>query len=237
MKTRFFLLVLAVSTCAEGISGEPNETITSGAKLDWICISKDGSHFAYSQSGKRFLAWGFNYDRDYNFRLLEEYWDSEWSTVATHFKEMKALGANVVRIHLSVARFVKSPRETDAAALEKLARLLNLAEESGLYLDITGLGCYRKTDVPEWYNAMSEAERWGVQALFWSGVAKTCAQSPAVFCYDLMNEPVLPASGRKETEWMAGELSGLSYTQRLTLDLAGRTQEQVIKGWVEKLVH
>ena len=30
------------------------------------------------------------------------------------------------------------------------------------------------------------AGRWRAQASFWETIAKTCAKSPAVFCYDLM---------------------------------------------------
>ena len=39
-----------------------------------------------------------------------------------------------------------------------------------------------------------------MQARFWEAVAGRCAKSPAVFCYDLMNEPVVPgrqAQGRR----------------------------------------
>ena len=36
---------------------------------------------------------------------------------------------------------------------------------------------------------MDEPARWAAQARFWAEVAKVCATSPAVFCYDLMNEP------------------------------------------------
>ena len=35
------------------------------------------------------------------------------------------------------------------------------------------------------------------QARFWEAVATRCAGSPAVFCFDLMNEPVVPG-GRRE---------------------------------------
>ncbi|MHC4565760.1 MAG: cellulase family glycosylhydrolase [Planctomycetota bacterium] len=120
--------------------------------------------------------------------------------------------------------------------LRQLARLLRLAEQTGLYLDITGLGCYHKKDVPEWYDAMDEAERWDVQARFWEAIAGTCAASPAVFCYDLMNEPILAGAKKRETEWLAGEFAGKHFVQRITLDLAGRNREQVAKAWVDKLV-
>jgi hypothetical protein len=108
-----------------------------------------------------------------------------------------------------------------------------LAEEKNLYLDLTGLGCYHKADVPAWYDTMAEDERWAVQARFWSAVAATCRGSPAVFCYDLMNEPV--AAGKKEDGWLAGELGGKHFVQRLTLEPGARSQIEIARAWVERL--
>jgi len=157
--------------------------------------------------------------------------------VVEDFKEIKSLGANAVRIHLQTAKFMKTPTEPNETSLKQLAlaRLVKLAEKTGLYLDITGLGCYHEKDVPEWYDAMDETARWNVQALFWESVAKTCAASPAIFCYDLMNEPILPGAGKAETEWLTGEFGGKYFVQRITLDLAGRSREQVAGAWVDKL--
>jgi len=167
-------------------SARPSTTAAQ-VNLELIRPSEDGSSFIYVGSGTKFLVWGVNYDHDESGRLLEDYWHQGWSTVVEDFKEIKALGANVVRIHLQTAKFMRTPKEPDKASLEQLARIVELAEETGLYLDITGLGCYHKKDVPEWYDAMGEAKRWDVQALFWEAVAKTCTESPAIFCYDLMN--------------------------------------------------
>lgn len=206
------------------------------AGLELIRLSKDGRRFVGAESGDRFVGWGFNYDHDDSGRLLEDYWYEEWSTVVEDFEEMKALGANVVRIHPQVAKFMKTAKEPDEAALKQLVRLVRLAEKTGLYLDITGLGCYHKEDVPKWYDAMDETGRWEVQALFWEAIAKNCAESPAVFCYDLMNEPILSGEKEKESEWLAGEFGGKYFVQRISLDLAGRTRKQVAKMWVDKLV-
>ena len=38
-----------------------------------------------------------------------------------------------------------------------------------------------------------------MQARFWQAVAARCAASPAVFCYDLMNEPVVPGGKGKDS--------------------------------------
>jgi hypothetical protein len=204
--------------------------------LEFIRVSDDGTHFVHANSGAKFVAWGFNYDHDDAGRLIEDYWHKEWPTVVEDFKEMKDIGANVVRIHLQTAKFIESPNQPDKASLAQLAQLEKLAEKTGLYLDITGLGCYHKKDVPKWYDAMDETQRWNTQAIFWEEVAKTCAKSPAVFCYDLMNEPILPGENKKETDWLAGEFAGKHFVQRITLDLAGRTRKQVAKAWLDKLV-
>jgi len=233
-----FAMILALLLCSCGATsgdagGRPD---AAPAKVEWIRPSEDGSGFVHVPSGAKFRAWGVNYDHDTPGRLLEDYWRQEWPTVAEDFQEIKALGANVVRIHLQMAKFMKTPKEPDEVSLAQLARLVKLAEQTGLYLDVTGLGCYHKQDVPEWYDAMDEGSRWDVQARFWEAVARTCAASPAIFCYDLMNEPILPGADKPETQWLTGELGGKYFVQRITLDLKGRTREQVAKAWVDKLV-
>jgi hypothetical protein len=115
-------------------------------------------------------------------RLIEDYWDAEWQTVVQDFRKMKNLGANVVRIHLSVGKLMAAPDQANTNALERLGSLVKLAEETGLYLDVTGLGCYRKSDIPGWYNRLGETERWQVQARFWEAVARCCRSSAAIFC-------------------------------------------------------
>jgi hypothetical protein len=197
--------------------------------------SPDRTHFVREGSNEPFVAWGFNYDHDDAGRLLEDYWADEWSTVVADFREMKDLGGNVVRVHLQVARFMDDANRPNEANLERLARLVKLAEETGLYLDLTGLGCYHKQDVPKWYDSLGESDRWDVQARFWKAVADVCKASPAIFCYDLMNEPVL-AGGEGPKEWLVGKpLGGKYFVQRITLDLHGRTDREVARAWVERL--
>jgi hypothetical protein len=122
----------------------------------------------------------------------------------------------------------------NAANLARLAELVRLAEQTGLYLDITGLGCYHKRDVPHWYDELEEAERWKVQGQFWQAVSNVCRASPAIFCYDLMNEPVIPGD-KPATDWLAAEFFGKHYVQRIALALAGRSQAEVAKAWVAEL--
>ncbi len=204
--------------------------------LEWVQVIEGQREFAFAGSKRKFIPWGFNYDHDHKMRLLEDYWEGEWETVIADFREMKELGANVARIHLQLARFMDGPEKANQASLQQLTRLLQLAERTGLYLDLTGLASYRKSDTPKWYDAMEESARWRTQAKFWELIAATGANSPAIFCYDLMNEPFVPTQPRASGDWLTGHLGGFYYVQALTLTPAGRTPPQVARAWVEQMV-
>lgn len=202
---------------------------------EWVKVAKDGKGFVLSPSGRPWTPWGFNYDRDSNYNLIEDYWNTNWATIEEDFGEMKHLGANVVRIHLQFAKFMKSPGEVNESSLERLRQLVSLSEKDGLYLDITGLGCYRKQDIPGWYDALSEEDRWAAQARFWEEVARVCADRPAVWCYDLMNEPIV--SGDKRSDWLHPlAVENLYYMQFVNLDPAGRERPAIARQWTRKMV-
>ncbi len=218
-------LLLALGTAA-GAGEKP---------LERVVVAKDGVSFALESSGKPFIVWGFNYDHDDGGRLLEDYWAAEWATVEQDFREMKAMDANVVRVHLQLPRFMKTATDPDAENLKRLQALVRLAERTGLYLDLTGLACYHKQDVPAWYDKLDESRRWEVQERFWKAVASACGGSPAIFCYDLMNEPVV-GGGKNAQDWLAGEPFGGNYfVQRIAIDLKGRTQQEIARQWVARL--
>jgi len=222
----------AAETPAATVAEPP--AVAPARPLEWVRVSDDKTHFVGQVSGQRIVIWGVNYDHDEQGRLIEDYWATEWPKVIEDFAEIKTLGANAVRVHLQLARFMETAESANADNLARLRQLVQLAERTGLYLDLTGLGCYHKQDVPAWYDALDVAARWEVQARFWRAVAGACQDSPAVFCYDLMNEPILPGE-KKETEWLAGELGGKYFVQRIALELAGRTRIEVARDWVQKL--
>ena len=202
---------------------------------DWIEISADKLQFVTKETNKPVLFWGTNYDRDTKMRLMDDYWIDEWETVVQDFDEMKDMGFNVVRIHLQAGRFLKSPTQANEQALEKLAKLIQVAESRGLYLYVTGLACYKKPNIPAWYDALDEEGRWTAQATFWKHVAGVCASSPAVFCYDLMNEPLVP--GEDAEIWLTPEgLEDLFYVQNITRTPNGRSSHEIAKAWIDRLV-
>jgi hypothetical protein len=219
-----FILIVALSVCASSLCA---------GEMERVRVSKDKTHFVLEPSGRKFVPWGFNYDRDYKMRLIEDYWDAEWATVEKDFAAMKALGANVVRVHPQFGKYMDAPDKPNEKALAKFSELLKLAEKTGLYLDVTGLGCFHKKDVPAWYDAMSQDERWAAQAVFWKALAARGAKSRAVFCYDLMNEPISPSGPTKE--WLAGDLGGKHYVQFISLDPKGTPKSALALKWTQQL--
>jgi hypothetical protein len=203
--------------------------------MPWIEVSADKRGFVLAGAKTPFTPWGFNYDHDERGRLLEDYWEEEWPLIEEHFAQMKELGANVVRVHLQTGKFLESADQPNEQALARLAKLLDLATREGLYLDLTGLGCYHKQDVPAWYDALSEQGRWDAQARFWEAVAERCSNSPAVFCYDLMNEPVVPGGRRKEGDWLGPPFAGKYFVQCISLDQRDRPRVQIAEQWVRRL--
>jgi len=169
-------------------------------------------------------------------RLMEDFWDRDWDTLAGDFRELKALGANVVRVHLQFGKFMKAADRPDVHALTQFRRLLRLAESTGIYLDVTGLACYRPSDVPAWFDALEETARWAAQAKFWEAAAEIGASSPAVFCYDLINEPISPGQRREPGKWRSGSLfGGYDFLQYIALDPGGRTREHIASQWIERM--
>ena len=206
------------------------------APLERVHVSADGRGFVMQSSGRAFTPWGFNYDHDETGRLLEDYWDAEWPKVEEDFREMKELGANVVRVHLQFGKFMRSETEPNTQALARFTQLLRLAERTRLYLDVTGLGCYHKQDVPAWYDALDEERRWAAQANFWRAVARAGRGSHAVFCYDLMNEPVAPHSNGVGKDWLGPPLGGKHFVQWISREGRGRERHAMARAWIQQLV-
>ncbi len=221
-----FVLLLGAS-CKKSKSGPLTETPLQH-------IVADGTRLS-DESGNTFRAWGLNYGAG-GGGLTESFWTSEsrWEELAKDWKDMKGLGANVVRVHLQAHEFLLDTETVNTAAIDNLKRLTNLSEEVGIYLLITGLGAYIEADQPPWYTELGDEERWAAHTTFWKEIAKAVGQSPAVLGYDLMNEPIVAV--RPEGGWTPGEpYGGFNYVQNIALATNGKTQMEVLGEWIDRL--
>jgi len=200
------------------------------ADIETVKISRDKKGFILVPSGKRYVPWGHNYA---SVDILERL-ARDPARVEREFAEMKAAGTTVVRIHPELPRILTGPEKVDPQALDQLKKLLKIAENSGIHLKITGLACYKIKDRAAWYDSMDESDRWKVQAFYWETISQTCARSPAVFAYDLVNEPA--AAGTPIEGWYTGRMGDVEFCQRLSLDPGKRTGDDIFREWTTRMV-
>jgi hypothetical protein len=200
------------------------------AEMETVKIAPDNKGFIVSPSGTRYVPWGHNYA---SVDILERLAKNP-ERVEREFAEMKAAGTTVARIHPEMPRILTGPDKVDPQALDQLKKLLQIAEKSGIHLKITGLACYRIKDRAAWYDSLAEQERWKAQAFFWETIAQTCAKSPAVFAYDLVNEPA--AAGKLSDGWYTGRMGDVEFCQRLSLDPGERNGDDIFREWTKRMV-
>lgn len=199
------------------------------AGMERVKLAPGKTGFILHPSGHRYVAWGHNYaPADLMERLAKDL-----ARVERDFAEMKAAGATAVRVHPEMPRILTGPDKADAQALERLKKLLAIAEKSGIHLMITGLACYKIKDRMAWYDSMEERDRWNAQAFFWESIARACAGSPAVFAYDLVNEPA--ATGAPADGWYMGRMGDLEFCQRLSLNPGSRSGAEIFRQWIERM--
>lgn len=200
------------------------------AELETVKVAPDNQGFILAPSGTKFIPWGHNYASvDILARLAKDP-----ARVEREFAEMKAAGTTVARIHPEFLHLMAAPDKAKSEGVELLKKLLKIAEKNGIYLKITGLANYTIKDRAEWYDKLEEAERWRAQAFFWETVAKACADSPAVFAYDLVNEPV--PTGKPEEGWYMGKMGDVEFCQRFTLTPGKRSGEDVMREWTKTMI-
>jgi hypothetical protein len=200
------------------------------ADLEAVKVAQDKKGFILVASGDRYVPWGHNYASVDVLKRLA----NDPDRVQREFAEMRAAGTTVVRIHPEMPRILTGPGKADSQALDQLKALLKIAEHSAIRVMITGLACYQIKDRMAWYDSMDEPDRWRTQAFFWEALSQTCADSPAVFAYDLVNEPA--ASGARTDGWYTGRMGEVEFCQRLSLDPGQRTGDDIFREWTTRMV-
>lgn len=221
------ILGLRVAHAEEGASSPATERKPA---MEMVKVSDDKKGFALLPSGARFVPWGHNYASVDILKRLDE----DPARVQREFEEMKLAGTTVARIHPELPRVLDKPDVANDKGIAGIQQLLTMAEKTGIYLKITGLANYTIADRPEWYDKLAEEDRWKTQAFFWETIARTCKDSPAVFAYDLVNEPA--AAGKPTDGWYTGRMGDVEFCQRLSLNAGKRTGDEIFREWTARMV-
>lgn len=237
----FFLLLLLVLSCNNDDDSSPNnqnpEEEMPHSKLNAILGFIDGAFL--DSDGNEMIPWGYNYTNPEQVGLIEDDWfnDDVWRNIVSDFEEMKSYAANIVRIHLQYHQLMNDPNTPNENNLERLLDLVELAEEKELYLDITGLAAYRKSDSPTWYDELDDEQRWTTQKIFWKSIAKKVGDKNAVFAFNLMNEPVVSVgcSVIDDCDWLPGDgFGGFHFVQNISRE-PDNLFAPTIKEWIGEM--
>jgi Cellulase (glycosyl hydrolase family 5) len=233
--------------------------------LGWITVDPASPRHLILPDGTRWVPWGNNYvgvtGARPNQRLVEDqmYDACGMARIDADLARLARIAppggtTNSVRMHLQLHSFLRDPTTPDPEALARLSRVIELAEDRGLRVLVTGLNDFYPGDNPAWVGQQTdEATHWATQALWWSSMAFALHDSPGVFGYDLMNEPyvggnvvhdgavwwtnVAPTAYCSYGEDPARGSHGTCFGQFVTPDPGTRPAAAVATAWTQQMVH
>ena len=178
-------VVLIVVECFAACAAETPD-------MELIVLAADGRSFIERESGQTFIPFGTNY-YDPNTGWAPKIWrrfDPE--KVQRHFRVMSEMGVNCARVFLTAATFQPDAETIDEQALKKLDMLVAIARRSGIRLILTGPDHWEGQ--PSYWGRDRFAGEQALEALerFWDVVGRRYRGEPAIFAWDMLNEPHLP---------------------------------------------
>ena len=155
-------------------------------EMPWVRVADDKHGFVLSPSGKPFVPWGFNYDHDEERPPAGGLLGQGMAQGRRRFPGDEAAwgerGSDPPSTRQVHDRRPTSRTKRIWIALDVWSPWLR---RSACTSTSPGLACYRKKDVPKWYDRLGEKERWDVQGRFWEAVAAAMRQEPG----DLLLRP------------------------------------------------
>ena len=114
------------------------------------------------------------------------------------FKAMRLLNATAVRLFLSLGAVLATATAPNTTALARLQRVVDIAAEEQLLVDLTGLAVMRPDTVPVWLTNASDSVLRASQRMFWHVVAVQFAGQSTILSFNLINEPNVPSRHASE---------------------------------------
>jgi len=198
-----FAVLSTVLSCYE------KHPVSGGEKLPKIIIAKDSRSFV-SENGQPFVPFGVNYFRPGTGWAPQIWKTFDETAFRQDFSLMKDAGVNCVRVFLTYGSFMTEKGMVNQEALRKFDKLLDIADEYGIYIHPTGPdhwegpGCLN--DLENMMERFTDDGILEATIMFWKVFAARNKGRNAIFAYDLLNEPVIPWSSPsmklKWNEWL-----------------------------------
>jgi len=162
------------------------------SKMQLIVVTADGQGFAERGSGRPYIPFGTNYYDPHTGWAPKIWRQFDAEKVREHFRLMSKLGVNCARLFLTAATFQPDAKTVEEKSLKKLDILVKIGRETGIRLILTGPDHWEGS--PSYWRPDRFAGEEALRALeyFWKTVGQRYKGEPAIFAWDLLNEPHLP---------------------------------------------
>ena len=172
---------------------------TNSKSLPKVTISRTDRCFM-TKDARPFIPFGLTYYRPGTGWAPQVWKQFDAEATRKDFGRMKALEVNCVRVFLSYGSFYMDPGQLSTTGLAKFDQFLEMAEEAGIYVHVTGLSEWEGP--PNWSPVAIEDERT-LQALesFWRLFAEKYGSRNVILAYDLANEPSVGWNEAMKPAW------------------------------------
>ena len=186
-KSRVFASAITFLICVTSIGAVRSP-------MELVEVSRDGRGFVEQGSGRPYIPFGTNYYDPHTGWAPKLWRQFDADKVREHFRVMSSLGVNCARVFLTAGSFQPTADAIDEQTLSKLDKMVEIAREVGIRLIPTGPDHwegqpgYWKPDRFAGEDALGALDR------FWDVFGRRYRGEPAIFAWDLLNEPHLPWS-------------------------------------------
>jgi len=188
-------------------------------KMELIASAPGGGGFVERDSGRPYTPFGTNYYDPHTGWAPKLWRQFDAEKVREHFRVMSELGVNCARVFLTAGSFQPSAETIEEQALAKLDTMVEIARERGIRLILTGPDHWEGQ--PAYWKPDRFAGDAALDALdrFWDVLGRRYRGEPAIFAWDLLNEPHLPWFVEQwRPQWNAW--LRMTYEEREALQLA-----------------
>jgi endo-1,4-beta-mannosidase len=165
---------------------------TERPKMELIAVTPNGRGFVECSSGRLYIPFGTNYYDPHTGWAPKLWRQFNPKKVREHFRVMSEIGVNCARIFLTAGSFQPTSETIEEQALTKLDKLVEIARDRGIRLILTGPDHWEGQ--PAYWKPDRFAGEAALRALerFWDVVGRRYRDDPAIFAWDLLNEPHMP---------------------------------------------
>ncbi len=185
---RFILFTVTIIVIGFGMTS----SASSRTKIKLIVVSANGEGFVERDSRHPYIPFGTNYYDPHTGWAPKIWRKFDAEKVRGHFQLMSEIGVNCARVFLTAASFQPDAETINEQSLKKLDTLVKIARETNIRLVLTGPDHWEGS--PSYWRPDRFAGEKSLLALehFWKFLGQRYRDEPAIFAWDLLNEPHMP---------------------------------------------